>query len=159
MGLVGKVKSVLIHPLIAGPIAGGLIILLVYLDSKYRDVKREKQTYVKLFITSSLVFSTIIYFVSAEYNKTDEFLDQNYDTSNLSFLPKSKKGGFEIDEQPLMKGPGDSIATMMDNLPKPGTFVLPDKNIGSSNVTMRMVENPKHKSSKSLKIKKHKHKY
>lgn len=150
MGLVGKVKSVLIHPLIAGPIAGGLIILLVYIDSKYRDVIREKQTYIKLFITSSLVFSTIIYFVSAEYNKIDEFLDQNYDTSSLSFVPKSKKGGFEIDDQPLMKGPGDNIASMMENLPKPGTFVLPEND---SNVT-KILEKTKHKS---LKTKKHKH--
>lgn len=151
MGLVGKVKSVLIHPLIAGPLGGGLIILLVYLDSKYRDVKRDKQTYVKLFIMSSLVFATITYFVSAEHNKTDEFLDQNYDTNSLSFLPKSKKGGFEMDEQPLMEGPGGSIAKMMDNLPKPGTFVTPEK---GRNVTMKMVEKP---TSRSLKTRKHKH--
>ena len=96
MGLFKKVKSVLIHPLIAGPISGGIIILLAYIDSKYRDVNRDKQTYIKLFIMSSLVFATIIYFVSAEHNKIDEFLDQNYDTSNPSFLPKSKKGGFEF---------------------------------------------------------------
>ncbi len=153
MGLFGKVKSVLIHPLISGPISGGLIILLVYLDSRYRDVKRDNQTYIKLFIMSSLVFSTIIYFVSAEHNKIDEFLDQNYDTSNPSFLPKSKKGGFEIDEQPLMKGPSGSIAKMMDNLPIPGTFISPEKN-NSSNVTMKIVKKP----TRSLKIRKSKYK-
>lgn len=151
MGLVGKVKSVLIHPLIAGPLGGGLIILLVYLDSKYRDVKRDKQTYIKLFIMSSLVFSTITYFVSAEHNKKDEFLDQNYDTNSLSFLPKSKKGGFEMDEQPLMEGPGGSIAKMMDNLPKPGTFVTPEK---GESVTMKLVEKP---TNRSLKTRRHKH--
>ena len=146
MGLVEKVKSFIIHPLIAGPLSGLLIILLVYIDSKYRDVERDKQTYIKLFITSSLVFSTIIYFVLSEHNKTDEFLDQNYDTSNISFLPKSKKGGFVI-EQPLMNGPGDNIATMMDNLPKPGTFVLPV----DSKVAMKIV---KHKSKHTSKGKK-----
>ena len=151
MGLVGKVKSVLIHHLIAGPLGGGLIILLVYLDSKYRDVKRDKQTYVTLFIMSSLVFATITYFVSAEHNKTDEFLDQNYDTNSLSFLPKSKKGGFEMDEQPLMEGPGGSIAKLMDNLPKPGTFVTPEK---GRNVTMKMVKNP---TRSSLKTNRYKH--
>lgn len=146
MELVEKVKSVLIHPLIAGPLGGGLIILLVYLDSKYRDVKRDKQTYIKLFIMSSLVFATITYFVSAEHNKADEFLDQNYDTSNLSFLPKSKKGGFEMEDQSVMIGPGGSIAKMMDNLPKPGTFATPEKCVNSSNVTMKIVEKPNHQS-------------
>jgi hypothetical protein len=149
MELVSKVKSVIIHPLIAGPIGGGLIILLAYLDSKYRDVKRDKQTYIKLFIMSSLVFATITYFVSAEHNKIDEFLDQNYDTSDLSFLPKSKKGGFEMDDQPNMIGPGESIAKMMDNLPKPGTFVIPKKALKSSNVTMKILEKPTNLLSKT----------
>ncbi len=149
MELVSKVKSVIIHPLIAGPFGGGLIILLVYLDSKYRDVKRDKQTYIKLFIMSSLVFATITYFVSAEHNKIDEFLDQNYDTSNLSFLPKSKKGGFEMDDQPKMIGPGGSIVKMMDNLPKPGTFVIPEKALKSSNVTIKILEKPTNMLSKT----------
>ena len=150
MGLFKKVKSVLIHPLIAGPISGGIIILLAYIDSKYRDVNRDKQTYIKLFIMSSLVFATIIYFVSAEHNKIDEFLDQNYDTSNPSFLPKSKKGGFEIDEQPLMKGPSGSIVELMDNLPKPGTFISPEKS-NISNVKMKIVEKPTNRSLKNKK--------
>ena len=99
---------------------------------------------------SSLVFATIIYFVSAEHNKIDEFLDQNYDTSNPSFLPKSKKGGFEFDEQPLMKGPGGSIVELMDNLPKPGTFISPEKS-NISNVKMKIVEKPTNRSLKNKK--------
>jgi hypothetical protein len=155
MELVSKVKSVIIHPLIAGPLGGGLIILLVYLDSKYRDVKRDKQSYIKLFIMSSLVLSTITYFVSAEHNKIDDFLDQNYDTSNLSFLPKSKKGGFEMDDQPEMIGPGGSITKIMDNLPKPGTFVTPEKGGNSSNITMKILEKPTNLLSKT-RTRKHK---
>jgi len=138
MGLLGKVRTTITHPLIAGPLGGGFVILMVYLDSKYRNVEREKSTYWKLFIVSSLVFATLTYFVTAEHTKTDEFLNQNYDTKVPSLLPKSK-GGFALDDQPLMDGPGDHISKMMDGLPEPGTYE-------TSNVTMTI--KPK-KSSRS----------
>ena len=133
MGLLGKVRSTITHPLIAGPLGGGFVVLLAYMDSKYREVDREKSTYIKLFIVSSLVFSTLTYFVSAEHNKTDEFLNQNYDTKLPTLLPKSK-GGFALDEQPLMDGPSDHISKMMEGLPEPGTYKIPVE----SNVTMTM---------------------
>ena len=141
MGLLGKVRSTITHPLVAGPLGGSFVVLLAYLDSKYRKVEREKSTYWKLFIVSSLVFATITYFVSAEHNKTDEFLNQNYDTKVPPLLPESK-GGFALEDQQLMDGPSDHISKMMDDLPEPGTYKMPG---GESNVFMTM----KHKKSSS----------
>lgn len=130
MGYSDQLKSILTHPLFIGPLGGSFVILLAYLDSKYRDIDREKATYVKLFVVSSLVFATLIYFVTSKY-ETDEFLEQSYDTSQPSLLPKSKGGGeggknFSLDdpllEQPSLEGPGDHIESMMNELPEPGTF-------------------------------------
>ena len=112
MNFVRTFKKIITHPLIAGPIGGLCIVLLSYLDSKYKEKKIEKATYYKLFIVSSLVFSTIIYFVSVEYTKTDEFLKQNYDTKIPSFKPISKK----------MKG-GDFV---QPDMPKPDMSSLGD---------------------------------
>ena len=116
------------HPLVAGPIAGCIVILLAYLDAKYRDIEKDNSTYIKLFIVSSLVFATLVYFISEEYDQTDEFLNQNYDTSVPSLLPKKKiLGG----TQPTMKRPKTSVS-LMDNLPEPGTFQTP------SNISLTM---------------------
>jgi len=141
MGLLGKVRTTITHPLVAGPLGGGFVILMAYLDSRYRDVKREKSTYWKLFIVSSLVFATLSYFITAEHTKTDEFLNQNYDTKVPSLLPKSK-GGFALDDQPLMDGPGDHISKMMEGLPEPGTYEMPK-------VTMTMKPKKSSRSSRS----------
>ena len=120
MEIIGKLKSTITHPFIAGPLAGIFVVLMAYLDCKYRDVEREKSTYWKLFIVSSLIFSTVTYFISMEYNKTDEFLEQNYDTSEPSFYPKSKKkGGFLKKDQLTMNGPVKNIEQMMNSLPEP----------------------------------------
>ena len=120
MGLFETLRTTFTHPLAAGPLGGGLVVLLAYLDAKYKEVERDNSTYFKLFMVSSLVFATIIYFVSGEYNQTDEFLNQKYDTSLPSLLPK--KGGFK--EQPKMKGP-DSSVSLLDNLPDIGTYAKP----------------------------------
>jgi hypothetical protein len=80
----------LTHPLVAGPLGGSLMVLLAYCDAKFRVVDREKSTYWKLFIVSSLVFSTMVYFIAEEYNKIDEFLNQAYDTSLPSLLPSKE---------------------------------------------------------------------
>ena len=130
-----QIKSTITHPLIAGPLGGGVVVLLAYLDSRYKDVKKENSTYVKLFVVSSLVFSTIIHFISSEYNKTDDFLKQQYDTSLPSFNPVSK-GGFSTDTgstlditnnnsleyQVSLKSPHDNVENIMNSLPPIGTY-------------------------------------
>ena len=128
MGILDTVKSTITHPFVAGPLGGGFIILIAYLDSKYRDVKRDNETYFKLFIVSSLVFATLTYFIYMEHTKPDEFLDQNYDTSIPSLLPESKDG-FSLNEQPIMERPSDYVSKMMDDLPEPGTFEIPKQNV------------------------------
>ena len=113
------------HPFVLGPLGGGIVVLLAYLDSKYKDTKQDNETYLKLFIASSLVFSTIVYF-SSNSNVSDDFLNQKYDTSNPSLLPKSK-GGFSLENQKIMQGP--NIKNIMDELPPVGTY---------SNVNMKI---------------------
>ena len=90
MSFINTCTKIIMHPLVAGPIGGSSIVLLTYLDSKYKNKKVEKETYYKLFIVSSLIFSTIIYFVSMEYTKKDEFLEQPFNVDTPSFKPKSK---------------------------------------------------------------------
>ena len=144
IGMLETVKNTIIHPLIAGPLGGGIVVLLAYLDSKYKDVKKDSTTDWKLFIVSSLVVSTIIYFVSSENNKTkahDEFLNQAYDTSAPTLLPKSK-GGFSTENQSLMTGPKENIEKMMGGLPPIGTWESPLHSSKSSkshsNVSMKI---------------------
>ena len=109
-----NIRSTITHPFVAGPIAGGIIVLLAYLDTKFRNIERNNETYWKLFIVSTLVFATITYFVSSEHTKVDEFLNQKYDTSLPSFIPKTK-GGFS--KKILMEGPPvDYVSKMMENL-------------------------------------------
>ena len=110
MSFFKNLRSFIVHPFIAGPLGGLLIVLLAYLDSKYKNQEKENETYVYLFLVSSLVFSTIIYFISGEFNNTDEFLNQDYDTSTPSFLPKSK-GGFR---EKIMKGPDNKYLDMFN---------------------------------------------
>jgi len=121
MGLLGTVRSTITHPFVAGLLGGIIIVLLAYLDSKYRNVEREKSTYYKLFIVSTLVFATITYFVSSEHTKIDEFLDQNYDTKVPSLVPSSK-GNFTPSNQVDMERPDEYVSKMMDSLPEPGTY-------------------------------------
>ena len=116
MGVTNTIKSTIKHPFVAGPLSGGIIVLLAYLDSKYRNIERENSTYWKLFIASSLVFSIITYCIYIEHTKPDEFLDQCYDKKPPSILPKSK-GGFSIEDQPVMSRPSKEYATeIMSNL-------------------------------------------
>lgn len=120
MSLFKSVCSFLFNPLVAGPMGGGLVVLLAYFDAKYRDVKRDKSTYTNLFIVSSLVFATLIYFVLEQNNPVDEFLEQVYDTNPISFVPKTKGGRRCVKDilkvQPTMSGPPKHILDMMNNL-------------------------------------------
>lgn len=133
MGYTNNIKPLLTHPLFIGPLGGCFIILLAYLDSKYRDTEREKSTYVKLFVVSSLVFATLTYFVTAEY-QVDEFLDQHYDTEIPSLMPKSKgfSKEFPLDDQLPLKRPDDYIESIMSGLPEPGVYHKSSKSSKSS---------------------------
>jgi hypothetical protein len=117
MGVYSTACSWLTHPLVAGPVGGAIIVAFAKLDAKLRNVKREKETYWKLFIVTSLVFATVVYLVSAEFTKTDEFLTQQYDQNPPSLYPRSK-GGYGESAQPAMAGPSETVAQMMENLPK-----------------------------------------
>ena len=55
--------SLLTNPLTAGPIGGSIIVGLSYIDAKIRSIERTRETYTKLFCTSSLVFAVLIYFI------------------------------------------------------------------------------------------------
>lgn len=134
--MLKKVASLITHPFIAGPLGGGFIVLLAYLDSRFKDLERDTETYWKLFIVSSLVFATITYFVSAEHTKIDEFLEQSYDTAKpATFSPKSKGGFFK--KQPMIEGPDTRVSDLMGGLPSPGTFSKKSK-MNTSNVSMRI---------------------
>lgn len=145
MEVFRTVRSTITHPFVAGPLGGGVIVLLAYLDSKYRNIDREKSTYWKLFIVSTLVFATITYFVSSEHTKTDEFLDQNYDTKVPPLFPSSK-GGFSSGDQPLMAGPDEYVSKIMNDLPEPGTFKLPEVD---PKVTMKIKPEKSYRSGSS----------
>lgn len=133
--MFNEFKSTITHPLFAGPLGGGVVVLLAYIDSRYKDVKKDNMTYLKLFAVSSIVFSTIIYFISTEFNKTDDFLKQKYDTSLPSFNPSSK-GGFATDtgstlditgnnsleNQISLKSPHENVENIMKSLPPIGTY-------------------------------------
>ena len=136
MELLKNIRSVLTHPLAAGPLGGGFVVLMAYLDAKYRDVKRDKSTYIKLFVVSSLIFATLTYFILNEIDETDEFLDQQYDTEVPSSLVPEKKGGFKkdiLDNQSIMDSPLNNVENMMGGLPEPGTFKE------KKNVTMKIL--------------------
>ena len=55
-----------------------------------------------------------------ENNPIDVFLEQEYDTNHLNFIPKTKGGRKIINNilknQPIMKGPSNHIMDMMNNL-------------------------------------------
>lgn len=114
MGLWETIRSWLTHPLVAGPLVGFVVVGLAYLDSKFRDKKRERDTYLKLFAVTSLVSAIIVYLVVEEYEKVDEFLTQNYDTDVPDIMP-SRGGGYE---QPEMVGPPDA-ARILEGLSVP----------------------------------------
>ena len=122
MSLFKSISSFLFSPLVAGPLGGGLVVSLAYFDAKYRDVKREKSTYINLFVVSSLIFATLIYFVLEENNQVDDFLQQVYDTNPISFIPKTKGGRRCVKDilktQPVISGPPKHIIDMMNNLKK-----------------------------------------
>lgn len=136
MSLMTTICSAITHPFVAGPLGGGFIVFLAYLDTKYRDVKREDSTYWKLFIVSSLVFATITYFIYMENTKVDDFLEQNYDTELPSFIPNSK-GGFILKDQPSMERPGDYVSKMMNDLPEPGSYKFPPVSKVKMNIRSR----------------------
>jgi hypothetical protein len=109
-----QIRSFITHPLVAGVLAGGIVAGLAYVDAKVRKIEREKATYFKLFGASFLVVSIIVYFVFEEVSKTDEFLNQEYETEiGRDFMPKKHTGGatnaITIKKQPVMKGPIESM--------------------------------------------------
>jgi hypothetical protein len=115
MSLWETFRSWLTNPLISGVLGGLIVILLAYIDSKFREEERESETYWKLFIVSSLVIATLTYLVSEEFyqrSKTDEFLNQTYETNVPELVPK-KKGGTE---QPVLSGPKENLMEGMNKL-------------------------------------------
>lgn len=102
-------KNIITNPLYAGPFGGFISILIVYLYYKYQNVEKEKDTYIKIFIGSTILISLILYVFFS-----DDFLNQKYDTSTPSLLPKSK-GGFSAQLQ--MPSPADNIEKIMGSLP------------------------------------------
>lgn len=127
------VRSTVTHPLVAGPLGGAIVAFLAYVDAKFREIDRERFTYWKLFIVSSLVIAILIYLVSEEFTKTDEFLNQEYETELAGSLMPSKKGGFEIQNpyQPELRGPSENITAMMDGLPSSSTTEIFSKDTPS----------------------------
>lgn len=116
-------RSVLTNPLIIGPLGGFLAVLLAYIDAKLRDVDRERDTYWKLGIVSALVISALVYLLCEELTKTDEFLDQAYETELKGSMMPVKHGGYEVSEpyQNDLKGPSENIQSMMSDL-KPSSL-------------------------------------
>ena len=115
-----SIRSLLFNPLVAGPLGGGLIVSLAYFDAKYRDIEREGSTYINLFVVSTLIFATLIHFVLEENNPIDAFLEQDYDTNPIDFIPKTKGGRKIVNDilnsQVKMKGPPKHIMEMMNSL-------------------------------------------
>jgi len=120
----GTLRSALTNPLIAGPLAGLLVAFLAYLDAKLRDVKREKDTYWKLGIVSALIMATVVYLVGEEFTKTDEFLNQTYETELRGSMMPRRHGGFETSEpfQPNLRGPAENLQEMMSSLEPSATM-------------------------------------
>ena len=85
-----KLTTILLHPIVTGLIGGLTIIGLVYIDSRCRKIERKKDTYSKLFIVSSLVFSILSYIISSYYTKKDIWLEQKYDSIKPNLQPKTK---------------------------------------------------------------------
>lgn len=112
MSLWQKARSTLTHPLIAGLVGGLLVVFLSYLDSKIRKIERENDTYWKLGVVSSLIISSLVYVITEEFVKNDEFLNQKFETE-LSSSMMPKKGGYMTEAyQPELKGPSDVIEKM-----------------------------------------------
>lgn len=113
-----SIRSFITHPLVAGPLGGLVVVLCAYIDAKIKDVERENTTYYKLFAVSALVTAVLVYLVSEEFTKTDEFLNQEYETELKSSMMPRHRGGFDVKEpyQPDMKGPKHDITTMMNSL-------------------------------------------
>jgi len=82
--------SLVKNPFITGPLGGSIIVGLAYIDAKIKDIKRTKETYIKLFCTSSFVFAVLTYFISCAFVENDDFLDQSYCTEVPDVTPISK---------------------------------------------------------------------
>lgn len=85
-----NITKIIFHPFTLGIIGGLSIILLAYIDAKCRKIERKQETYITLFLVSSLVFSTISYFISSHYTKSDNWLNQDYTKSKPNLEPTSK---------------------------------------------------------------------
>ena len=129
--------SFITNPIISGIIGGLTMVLLAYFDAKYRDIERERQTYLQLFFLSMIIVSSITYFALYFSDTSDEFLDQKYDTVTPSSIKiKKRKGGFvpkkiSGSNQQTMKVPKMSVMDMFNKLPEPGT-VSSGENLGES---------------------------
>ena len=83
-------SSLITNPFITGPIGGGIIVGCAYLDAKLKDIKRTKETYIKLFCTSSFVFAVLTYCISYSLVDNDDFLNQSYSTDVPDVTPVTK---------------------------------------------------------------------
>jgi hypothetical protein len=110
-----SIRSALKNPLVSGPLVGGIVVLLAYADSRMRDKPREKETYWKLFAATSIIAALVVYFVIEEFAKSDEFLNQQYETD----LPDMLHSAGRVASQPIMSGPGSEAAKAMESL-RPG---------------------------------------
>ena len=106
-------SSLLTNPFIAGIIAGSIIVGLSYIDSKIRSIEREREIYIKLFCSSSLVFALLIYFIS--FSNNDEFLNQTYCTEVPDCIPNNK---FKVTQKKLKKVGGNAVDQMNKFLKK-----------------------------------------
>ena len=84
------ITKIIFHPFTLGIIGGLSIIILAYIDAKCRKIERKQETYITLFLVSSLVFSIISYYTSSYYTKSDSWLEQKYITSKPNLEPSSK---------------------------------------------------------------------
>ena len=85
-----NITKIIFHPIVLGIVGGVSIIILAYIDSKCRKIERKQETYITLFLVSSLVFSTISYFISSHYTKSDSWLEQDYTKNKPNLEPKTK---------------------------------------------------------------------